>query len=171
VRSVVDRERLRRVLEALSRAATGELRIYLVGGTTAVEIGWRASTVDIDLVMRPDDDGLLRAIPEIKDRLSVNIELASPADFIPVPEGWEERSPRIERIGRTWIHHYDLYAQALAKIERGHDRDRTDVREIIARGLVDRSKLREYFSRIEPMLYRFPAIDGAAFRRALEESL
>lgn len=171
MREVVDRERLHRVLEALSRAATGELRVYLVGGTTAVEIGWRDSTVDIDLVMRPYDDGLLRSIPEIKERLSVNIELASPADFIPVPEGWEERSPRIERISRTWFHHYDLYAQALAKIERGHDRDRVDVREMIARGLVEPSKLREYFNRVEPMLYRFPAIDAAAFRRALEESL
>lgn len=171
MREVVDRERLHRVLAALSRAATDELRIYLVGGTTAVEIGWRDSTVDIDLVMRPHDDGLLRSIPEIKERLSVNIELASPADFIPVPEGWEDRSPRIERIGRTWFHHYDLYAQALSKIERGHDRDRVDVREMIARGLVEPSKLREYFSRVEPMLYRFPAIDAAAFRRALDESL
>jgi hypothetical protein len=74
VRAVIDRKRLQRVLEALSRAASGELRVYLVGGTTAVEIGWRDSTVDVDLVMRPDDDALLRAIPEIKERLSVNIE-------------------------------------------------------------------------------------------------
>lgn len=171
MRALVDRKRLQRVFEALSRAATGELRVYLVGGTSAVEIGWRDSTVDIDLVMRPDDDRLLRAIPEIKERLSVNIEFASPADFIPVPEGWEDRSPRIVRIARTWFHHYDLYAQALAKIERGHDRDRVDVREMISRGLVEPVKLREYFARVEPELYRFPAIDPASFRRALDESL
>jgi hypothetical protein len=42
---------------------------------------------------------------------------------------------------------------------------------MIARGLVDPSKLREYFSRVEPMLYRFPAIDASAFRRAIDASL
>jgi hypothetical protein len=65
----------------------------------------------------------------------------------------------------------EVVDRALSKIERGHDRDRVDVREMIARGLVEPSTLREYFSRVEPMLYRFPAIDAAAFRRALDESL
>jgi hypothetical protein len=32
--------------------------------------------------------------------------------------------------------HHDLYAQALAKLERGHDRDLDDVDQMLARGLV-----------------------------------
>ena len=59
-------------MEALARAADRELRIYMVGGTTAVLMGWRSSTIDVDLVMRPEDDALLRAIPAIKQRLQVN---------------------------------------------------------------------------------------------------
>ncbi|HEU4430575.1 MAG TPA: hypothetical protein VFT98_17570, partial [Myxococcota bacterium] len=59
------------------------------------------------------------------------------------------------------------YAQALAKIERGHAQDQSDVAELIARGLVDRAALEQRFNEIEPLLYRFPAIDPASFRSAV----
>lgn len=140
----------------------------LVGGTTAVLMGWRLSTVDVDLVMRPEDDALLRAIPALKNDLELNVELASPADFIPVPPGWEERSLFVRDVHRVAFYHFDLYAQALAKVERGHHQDIEDVREMIARGLVERQRARDYFGRIEPDLYRFPAIDPPSFRRAVD---
>jgi len=157
-------------MEALARAADRELRIYMVGGTTAVLMGWRSSTIDVDLVPRPEDDALLRAIPAIKERLQVNIELASPLDFIPVPPGWEDRSPLIARVGHVSFHHFDFYAQALAKLERGHRQDVADVREMLARDLVAAPQLLAYFEEIEPDLYRYPAIDPPSFRRAVEEA-
>ena len=46
---------------------------------------------------------MLRAIPALKERLQINVELASPDQFIPVPRGWEERSPIISRIGRVTL--------------------------------------------------------------------
>ena len=130
--------------------------------------GWRDSTIDIDLAFGPGADALLRAIPAIKESLNVNVELASPADFIPVKPGWEDRSPFIAQEGTVTFRHYDLYAQALAKIERGHETDRRDVAALIERGLVERGRLREYFDAIEPELFRFPAIDPPSFRRAVE---
>jgi hypothetical protein len=157
-------------MEALARAADRELDVYLVGGTTAVLMGWRPSTIDVDLVIQPEDDALLRAIPELKERLQVNVELASPLDFIPVPPGWEDRSPVIARIGRVRFHHFDLYAQALAKLERGHRQDVADVREMLRRGLVGPEQLLAYFDRIEPELYRYPAIDPPTFRRAVQDA-
>jgi hypothetical protein len=168
MREPVDAARIRRLLEALGRVAERPVRVYLVGGTTAVLMGWRASTIDVDLVMRPDDDAVLRAIPSLKERLSVNVELASPADFIPLPPGWEDRGTFVGHFGRVDAYHFDLYAQALAKIERGHRQDLLDVREMLGRGLVEPGRLREYFERIEPLLYRFPAIDPPSFRRAVE---
>jgi len=72
-----------------------------VGGTSAVLVGWRATTIDVDLVFRPESDAMLRAIPMLKERLQLNVELASPDLFIPVPQGWEQRSPVITRIGRA----------------------------------------------------------------------
>src|SRR5690242_11781488 len=63
VRVPVGAGRIRQLVEALARAADRELRIYMVGGASAVLMGWRSSTVDVDVVMRPEDDALLRAIP------------------------------------------------------------------------------------------------------------
>jgi hypothetical protein len=64
--------------------------------------------------------------------------------------------------------HYDLYAQALAKIERGHTQDLNDVRELLRRGLIDPQDVRLHFDAIEPLLYRYPAIDPPSFRQAVE---
>lgn len=168
MRALVDRERIHQFMQALSREARRDVRVYLVGGTTAVLLGWRATTIDVDLVMEPEDDAMLRAIPTLKNALQINVELASPAHFIPVPEGWQDRSIFIEQIGRVAFYHFDLYAQALAKVERGHRQDLLDVQEMIARGVVDAVRAREYFARVEPQLHRFPAIHAPAFRQAVE---
>ncbi len=171
MRDPVNAARVRLLMEAFGREAGCDgLRVYLVGGTTAVLLGWRETTVDVDFVMQPDDDVLLRAIPALKERLRMNVELASPADFIPVPPGWEERSPFVAHLGRVAFHHFDLYAQALAKVERGHERDLADVRAMVERGLVEPSRALAYFARVEPELYRFPAIHAPAFRRAVAEA-
>ncbi len=39
---------------------------------------------------------------------------------------------------------------------------------MLARGLVAREELAAYFQRIEPDLYRFPALDPPSFRAAVE---
>ncbi|HSA57260.1 MAG TPA: DUF6036 family nucleotidyltransferase [Gemmatimonadaceae bacterium] len=171
MREVATRERIEAFLTALAREAPADTDIYLVGGTSAVLIGWRESTMDIDLVMRPESDALLRAIPDLKERLQVNVELAAPDHFIPVPPGWEARSPIVRRLGHVTVRHYDFTAQALSKIERGHTRDLADVREMLARGIVTAEQLRSQFAQIEPQLYRYPAVDPGSFRRALDALL
>lgn len=158
-------------MERLGRAASAPMRVYLVGGSSAVLIGWRDATIDVDLAMRPDDDALLRAIPETKQALDINIELASPADFIPLPAGWEDRSPFIDRRHHVAFHHFDFYCQALAKIERGHRQDVVDVREMLERKLIEAPRIQRYFDEIEPELFRFPAIDPPTFRRAVAAML
>lgn len=158
-------------MEALAREARRDVRVYLVGGTTAVLMGWRPATIDVDLVIEPEDDALLRAVPALKESLQINVEFASPAHFLPVPAGWQERSTFIEQRGRVAFYHFDLYAQALAKIERGHAQDLQDVQEMLARGLIDVTKTREYFNRIKPELYRFPAIHAPTFEKALDQAL
>ena len=127
MRELADKDRIEAFTSALAKAATAETDVFLVGGTSAVLIGWRTTTMDVDLVMRPESDAMLRAIPALKERLQINVELASPDQFVPVPAGWEARSPFIVRIGLVTFRHYDFVAQALAKIERGHTRDLADV--------------------------------------------
>lgn len=168
MREVADKARIEAFLEALAREATEETEVFLVGGTSAVLVGWRTTTIDLDLVMRPESDAMLRAIPALKERLRLNVELASPDQFIPVPDGWQQRSPLIRRIGKVTYRHYDFVAQALAKIERGHSRDVADVQAMLERGLVSSDEVRRQYAMIEPQLYRFPAIDPPSFRRAVD---
>jgi len=171
MREPADLTRIQRFMRALGAVARGDARVYFTGGATAVLHGWRVSTVDVDVKFVPERDEIYRAIPELKERLAINVELASPSDFIPVRADWDSRSPFIAREGRLSFHHYDLCAQALAKIERGHAQDLHDVRELISRGLVERGALAEYFEAIAPRLYRYPALDPASFRARVERTL
>ncbi len=170
-RPPVDEQRIRALARELGRVARGPVRIYLTGGSTAVLEGWREATIDVDLRFEPESDELLRALPALKDRLGVNIELASPPDFIPELPGWRERSPLVFREGRVDVHHFDLYSQALSKIERGFEQDLGDVHTMIARGLVEPSRLRQLYDAIEPELYRYPALDPHTFRHKLDAAL
>jgi hypothetical protein len=156
-------------MEALGHAAAAAGRVYFTGGATAVLLGWRFTTIDVDVKFVPEHDALLRAIPGLKERLQINVELASPRDFIPVTPGWEDRSVFIAEAGRLSFFHFDLYAQALAKLERGHAQDVGDVQEMLARQLIEPVRVLEYFNRIEPELYRYPAIHAPSFRRAVQE--
>src|SRR5437868_1963324 len=92
MREVADSDRIRRFMRLLGRAADRDGACYLTGGATAVLLGWRESTIDANLSLVPESGALLRAIQRLKDELHVNVQLASPADFIPIPAGWERRS-------------------------------------------------------------------------------
>lgn len=169
MRQKVSAERLAQFMTSLGRGEKILTRVYLVGGATAVLLGWREATIDVDLKMVPESDELLRKLPKLKEDLQLNIELASPDHFVPALPGWEERSTYIGREGAVEFFHYDFYGQALAKIERGHTTDLRDVHEMISRGLVEPVRLLELFSRVEDKLYRYPAIDAKSLRTAVEQ--
>ena len=171
MREVATRDRIEAFLAALARETIHDTKLFLVGGTSAVIEGWRDSTKDIDMVLRPESDVLLRAIPALKEKLNLNVELAAPDHFIPVSPGWESRSPVVRQLGKLTVLHYDFTAQALSKIERGHVRDVADVRAMIARGLVSTRELRRQFDAIKPELFRYPAIDPTSFEAALDAVL
>ncbi len=156
-------------MQALARHVTQEVRVYFTGGVSAVLMGWRDSTVDVDLKFDPELDELFRSIPAIKEELQLNVELAAPSDFIPPLPGWETRSRYIGREGKVSYYHYDHYSQALSKIERGHTQDVSDVKAMLAGGLIERERLLELFKEIEPLLYKYPAIDPDSFSTAVRE--
>jgi hypothetical protein len=171
MRPRADAERVRSLARELGLSARTPARMYLTGGATAVLEGWRSTTVDVDVLFEPDADELLRQIPELKERLQVNVELASPPDFIPELPGWRERSPFVMREGNLDVHHFDPYSQALSKLERAFDQDLEDVREMIQRKLVNPDLALQLYEAIEPDLYRYPAIDPASFRARVEREL
>jgi hypothetical protein len=167
MRELATADRIRRFLAALGRATNQPATLYLTGGATAVLYGWRDSTVDVDVKLVPENDELFRAVRDLKDELEINVELASPDLFIPVTDDWPAASRFETSEGGLTVRHFDLRAQAVAKVERAHTRDLADVRAMLDRDLVTREQLRSYFEQIRPALYRFPAID----ERALGERL
>lgn len=154
---------------ALGRRVRGAGRIYLTGGATAVLHGWRSMTIDIDLKADPEPPGFFEALTILKNELDVNIKLACPDQFIPAIPGWRERSLFISRHGPLDFFHYDPYGQALAKLQRRHDRDLRDVQSMRQAGLIRADRLQEMFDSIAPDLIRYPAIDAPSFRAAVIE--
>ena len=169
MRSKTDKQRVQSFMSLLGRRVRGSGRVYLAGGTTAVLHGWREMTIDIDLKVDPEPPGFFEAIAVLKDELDINVELASPDDFIPALPGWRERSLFIARHGEVDFFHYDPYGQALAKLQRRHDRDLADVNALLRLGLITPERLRELFLAIEPELIRYPAIDATSFRSTVLE--
>jgi len=112
------------------------LRFYLVGGAAIVDQGMRDATVDVDFVVDADDpaaiDEFERLVPELKNELNINLEPASPADFLPVPPGALDRSLYARTYGAVTVYYYDPVATAISKIARGAERDLSDVRALLA---------------------------------------
>lgn len=156
-------------MEKIGEQAAGPGKIYITGGGTAVLFGWRDTTVDVDLKLLPEPRGVFEAIAGLKDELRINIELASPDLFVPELPDWRERSRHIVTHGKVEFYHYDFYAQAIAKLERGHSRDAADVEAMVEAGLIEREKVGELFEQIESSLIRYPSIDAVDFRRKIDK--
>lgn len=167
MRGEADRAKIERFMAQMGQRVRGPGRVYLTGGATAVLEGWRGMTIDLDLKAEPEPPGFFEAIVELKEDIDLNVELASPDDFIPPLPGWQERSRFIVCHGQLEFYHYDAYSQALSKIERGHERDLVDVGAMMQRGLIERARLWAFFEGIEGQLIRYPAIEPKAFRAAV----
>jgi len=171
MREAVSQDSLRAFMRELAMRSRAEGRVYITGGGSAVLLRWREKTVDVDVTIIPESNAVLSAIRDLKDELNINVEFASPRDFIPELPGWQERSKFIAREGKLDFFHYDFYAQCLAKIERGHRKDLADVQSMLNDGLVEKPRLGELFAAIEPELLRYPAIDARDFRRRVESTI
>jgi len=171
MRRKVTVETLRKFMQELASASRGPGKVYFTGGATALLLGFRDQTIDIDLKLNPEPQGAFEAIADLKNRLDLNIELASPDDFIPAAPDWRERSHHIATIGQLEFFHYDFTLQALAKLERGHVHDLEDATSFLREGHVTAEDLKQRFAQIEPGLLRYPAVDPRRFRMNLEDFL
>jgi hypothetical protein len=169
MRSNVDPQKIEQLMQALGREARGAGSIYFTGGASALLIGWRRSTVDIDIRLDPEPPGIFQAIAKLKQTLDINIELASPQDFLPPLPGWRDRSVFIKRQGEISFYHYDFTAQALAKLSRGYDRDISDVQAMYEQKLFSLEELRHCFEAIEPELIRYPSLNPKLLRNKIEK--
>lgn len=56
MRDLATRARVEQFLAALAESATAPTTVFLVGGATAVLVGWRDTTRDVDLIIKPESD-------------------------------------------------------------------------------------------------------------------
>ena len=170
MRHELTRERLRELLRAIANAAPpgGPYHVYVVGGGTAVDLGWRRSTLDADLFSHGDD--VFRDIQGIKERLEVNVEFARPEHFVPALAGSEERHMLLETIGSVTFFHYDPYAQTFAKVVRGFRLDLEDAACFVRNGYVDPTRLESLVRGIPASAWaKYPSLTPASVLDAVTE--
>jgi hypothetical protein len=158
-------------LERLGASARAPGTCFITGGGSALLLGWRDTTIDIDLKFDPEPAGVFDAIPGLKRSLQINVELAAPSDFLPPLKQWRERSRFIGKFGQLEVYHYDFHSQALSKLERGHAKDLLDVTEMLRRRLVTPEELLAHAEAIRPEIKRYPAVDEESFVRRVKEFL
>jgi hypothetical protein len=172
MRAKATRDRIESLMEELARRAPrkGSYRVYFVGGGTAVYLGWRPSSIDVDLYS--DRDAVFRDIQKVKELLGINIEFARPEDFVPPLRGSASRHVFIQTIGAVSYYHYDPYAQCFSKIARGFARDLDDALEFIRSEMVDPKKLRSLVAAIPDTAYaKYPALSRRGIEAAVEDFL
>ncbi len=113
-------------------------RLYLTGGAALVHRGIRpGQTLDIDIQITADPANLTAQVAQLKQQLNINIEFASPGDFIPLPTQWETRSQFIKRYNQVDVFYFDWYSIALSKMQRANRQDVVDVQLLVRQGFVN----------------------------------
>jgi hypothetical protein len=140
VRERTDRDRLRRFLDELGRRLRRPVRLYLAGGSVLIDLGLRATTLDIDYLADADDPADLAELEQLirvlKNELDVNVEPAGPSDFLPIPRSVLDRSRYVGRHGRLDVYYYHLPSQVIAKVARGLEQDLLDAERLVRAGEV-----------------------------------
>ncbi|OBQ38388.1 MAG: hypothetical protein AN487_07685 [Anabaena sp. CRKS33] len=153
MRANIDTQKLERLMQLLGREAQGSGCIYFTGGASALLIGWRNSTIDVDIRLDPEPPGIFQAIAKLKQELN----------------RWRDRSVFIGKRGQISFYHYDFTAQALAKLSRGFNRDIKDVEAMYKQKLFSLNDLRNCFEAITPELIRFPSLNPDILKSRIEK--
>jgi hypothetical protein len=151
-------EALQKFLKQLGQCYRHAGRLYLVGGSSLILVAAKPSTLDIDIKFKiPDEyhDEFTRCLREISRQLKLPVEQASPDQFIPLPEGYDNRHQFFGRYGSLDVFHFDFYSIALSKLHRGNEKDYVDVIQMVEQDLITLPQLREQFREVLPQLESF----------------
>jgi len=167
MRPGVDKAAIESFLQQLGRTFHKQARLYLAGGAALVHLGVRPGfTQDIDIQVGGTNEGeLIVAIQGLIQQMQVNVEFASPADFMPLPSQWETHARFIGRYGMIDVFYFDFYSIALSKIERGNERDIADVKLLVRQGIITLNELDAAYQEVLSHLGkgRYPRITPQRF--------
>ena|SRR3989304_7429171 len=97
----------------------------------------------------------IECIRSISREMQIPVEQASPDEFLPLPSGYENRHRYIGRYGNLEVFHFDFYSVALGKLNRGTEKDFSDVTQMVQVGVIRFSELEGYLQEILPKLETF----------------
>ncbi|MGH2461227.1 MAG: DUF6036 family nucleotidyltransferase [Chloroflexota bacterium] len=173
MREYAERSRIDHFLRTLGRRLSFPIRLYLVGGSIIVDLGLRAATLDLGYVVDADDTRALedfeRLIPVLKNELQINVEPASPADFIPVPANVLARSPYVRSYGKVSVYYYDLPSVVISKVARGAERDLADIESLVQTGAVTWQKVEDTWQEMRKSPRGWLRHDPAEIERKLQK--
>jgi hypothetical protein len=137
--------------------------VYLIGETTQLFEGWRPWTTHLALTTEVADEHgavLTRMIAELAREGAVRVDDESPADVIPLPDGyaararstpltqeWEAGAP-----GRMSLRHFDPYSVAILSIARGDEPDYHMTLMFMDRGWITEGELTARLAGLLPRL-------------------
>ncbi len=167
MRPSVDKTAIESFLQQVGRTFRKPGRLYLVGGAALVHAGIRPGfTQDIDIQVSGANEGeFIVAIQRLIQQMQINVEFASPADFIPLPSQWEMHAQYVGRYGGVDVFYFDFYSIALSKIERGNSRDIDDVKLLVQQGIIILNELDAAYREVLAQLGqgRYPRITPQRF--------
>ncbi len=167
MRPNVDKKAIESFLQQLGRAFHKAGRLYLVGGAALVHAGVRPGfTQHIDIQVEGANEGdLIISIQRLMQQMQVNIEFASPKDFIPLPLQWEPHAQYVGCYGQIEVFYFDFYSIALSKIEQATTRDIEDVRLLVQQQRIALDELDAAYQEVLAQLGtgRYPKITPERF--------
>ena len=161
MRHNVTKADIEKFLNALGKLFHKPGRLYLAGGAALVHIGLRSGfTMDIYVAIEAsDEEEMVTAIRTLVEKMQINVEFASPGDFIPLPTHWMAHARYIGRYGSIDVFYFDFYSLALSKISRGNDRDLIDVQLLLQKKLISLEALDAAYSEVLPRMGKRPYIN------------
>jgi hypothetical protein len=153
---------------AVRRALATPRRMYLVNATSHIALGWRDSVPRFELA---GDPPLAETVRNAAGALGIDVLWESPADIVPPPAGWEERSRPVEAaaLGNEpplELRHFDPYSVVLRLIARGDEPDYLNALEFLRHGWVAMPRLEGLIAEMLPSMNSGTlAQDPAEFRR------
>lgn len=170
--SPIDSQQLLAFLDRLGKCYHHAGTLYLVGGSSLLLLAAKESTLDIDLTFEIApvyETDFIRCLRQLSREMAVSIEQASPAEFIPLPQGYQDRRKFIGHFGALEVFHFDLYSIALSKLHRGNEKDFADVLNMLTFNLITFETLAACFQETWPKVETFNLrADPEGFRLRFE---
>jgi hypothetical protein len=159
------------LIGAVRQRVAAPARLYLVSRTSHLAEGWCDRVSAFELAGDAGGAELGTAVREAARALGVDLVWESPADVIPLPAGFEERS-RPATIGEDGtrstldLRHFDPYSVVLRLIARGDEPDYVAALQYVLHDWVEPARLEGLLGEVLPrMTNQTLAQDPAEFRR------